>query len=78
MRTKQWPENEQEADPLARRETLEVVRAYYRMPDPVVRMRLAELVKALAKAGQKLGLAAEGRSIVTRSRLELSSETRAS
>ena len=49
MRTKQRPENEQEADPLARRETLELVRAYYRITDPTVRKRLADLVKAVAK-----------------------------
>jgi transcriptional regulator with XRE-family HTH domain len=49
MRTKQRPENEPEADPLARRETLELVRAYYRITDPTVRKRLADLVKAVAK-----------------------------
>jgi transcriptional regulator with XRE-family HTH domain len=49
MRTKQRPENEQEADPLARRETLELVRAYYRIPDAAVRKRLSDLVKAVAK-----------------------------
>ena len=52
MRTKRPPENEQEADPLARRETLELVRAYYRIPDPAVRKRLGELVKAVAKGSQ--------------------------
>ncbi|MHC8507972.1 MAG: helix-turn-helix domain-containing protein [Rhodospirillales bacterium] len=36
-----------EADPLARRETLEMVRAYYRIADPRVRKRLFELTKAL-------------------------------
>ena len=49
MRMKQRPESEHKADPLARRETLELVRAYYHIPDPVVRKRLAELVKAVAK-----------------------------
>lgn len=34
--------------PLDRRETLELVRAYYRIPDPAVRKRLFELAKALA------------------------------
>ncbi len=38
-----------EVDPLARRETLELVRAYYKIPDPRVRKRLFEMVKAIAK-----------------------------
>jgi len=37
-----------ESDPLARRETLELVRAYYRITDPHVRKRLFELTKSLA------------------------------
>jgi len=37
-----------EPDPLAKRETLELVRAYYRITDPMVRKRLFELTKALA------------------------------
>ncbi len=32
------------------RETLELVRAYYKVADPQVRRRLFELTKALAKA----------------------------
>ena len=36
--------------PMARRETLELVRAYYRIQDPTVRQRLFDLVKVLAKA----------------------------
>ena len=39
-----------EPDPLARRETLELVRAYYRIADPKVRKRLFELTKSLANA----------------------------
>jgi len=35
-------------DQLARRETLEMVRAYYRIPDPAVRKRVFELIKAIA------------------------------
>jgi transcriptional regulator with XRE-family HTH domain len=35
-------------DPMARRETLELVRAYYRIKDPLVRKRVFELAKALA------------------------------
>jgi transcriptional regulator with XRE-family HTH domain len=37
-----------EHDPLAKRETLELVRAYYRINDPQVRKRVYELAKALA------------------------------
>jgi transcriptional regulator with XRE-family HTH domain len=39
-----------EDDPLARRETLELVRAYYRIADPAVRKRLRELVSSIARA----------------------------
>lgn len=39
-----------EQDPLSRRETLELVRAYYRITDPRVRHRLFELTKSLANA----------------------------
>ncbi len=44
------PAAEFDSDPLARRETLELVRAYYRIEDPVVRKRLFELTKTLAKS----------------------------
>ncbi len=37
-------------DPLTKRETLELVRAYYRISDPQVRKRVYELAKALAEA----------------------------
>lgn len=37
-----------ELDPMAKRETLELVRAYYRVTDPAVRKRLFELTKSLA------------------------------
>jgi len=37
-------------DPLAKRETLELVRAYYRIKDPNVRKRLFDLAKSLANA----------------------------
>ncbi len=37
-----------EQDPMVKRETLELVRAYYRIPDAQVRRRLFELAKALA------------------------------
>ena len=49
MRTKQRPEIDQEQDPLAERETLEFVRAYYKIEDPAVRKRVFELTKAVAK-----------------------------
>ncbi|MEA4837709.1 MAG: helix-turn-helix domain-containing protein [Rhodospirillaceae bacterium] len=39
-----------DADPMTKRETLELVRAYYRIPDPQVRKRVFELTKALANA----------------------------
>jgi len=38
-----------EADPLAKRETLELVRAYYQIRNPQTRKRLFELVKTLGK-----------------------------
>ncbi len=44
------PAAEFDSDPLARRETLELVRAYYRIEDPSVRKRLFELTKTLAKS----------------------------
>ena len=37
-------------DPLTKRETLELVRAYYRITDPSIRKRVYELAKALAEA----------------------------
>ncbi len=41
-----------EADPMTKRETLELVRAYYRITDPAVRKRIFELAKALASASE--------------------------
>jgi transcriptional regulator with XRE-family HTH domain len=41
-----------EHDPMSRRETLELVRAYYRIPDGKVRKRVFEMVKAIAASGQ--------------------------
>ena len=38
---------EAEPDPMAKRETLELVRAYYKIKDPRVRKRLFEFTKAL-------------------------------
>jgi len=42
-----------EPDPLAKRETLELVRAYYRIPDAQARKRLFELTKALGRTVRK-------------------------
>lgn len=44
------PEDSYERDPMAKRETLELVRAYYRVKDPHVRKRIFELCKAMAAA----------------------------
>ena len=52
MNAKKLPDGGGEKDPMARRETLELVRAYYRIADPTVRKRLAELVKTVAKGGE--------------------------
>jgi transcriptional regulator with XRE-family HTH domain len=50
MKSKHQPEIAPGHDPLAKRETLEFVRAYYRIADPAVRKRVFELTKAVAKA----------------------------
>jgi len=50
MDVKKLPQPDDEKDPMVKRETLELVRAYYRIQDPVVRKRLGELTKAVAKA----------------------------
>ncbi len=42
-----------ELDPMAKRETLELVRAYYEVSDPRVRKRLYELTKALGAAASR-------------------------
>ncbi len=42
-----------EPHPMARRETMELVRAYYKITDPQVRKRLYELTKALGAAASK-------------------------
>ncbi len=41
-----------EADTLAKRETLQLVRAYYRIKSDKARKRIFELTKAIAKAGE--------------------------
>ena len=40
--------DEQIKDPMARRETLELVRTYYSIEKPLVRKRISEMVKSLA------------------------------
>lgn len=50
-----WSESDQAAfehqrDPMAKRETLELVRAYYAIPDETIRKTLFEMTKALASA----------------------------
>ena len=42
-----------ELDPMAKRETLELVRAYYKITDAHTRKRLFELTKALGAAAEK-------------------------
>lgn len=44
-----------EADPMARRETLELVRAYYKIRDPAVRKKLFDMTKALGNAAAREG-----------------------
>ena len=43
-----------EPDPIAKRETLELVCAYYKISDPQVRKRLFEMTKAAAAAAAKV------------------------
>lgn len=40
----------EDLDPMTKRETLELVRAYYKITDPKVRKRMFEMVKAIAAA----------------------------
>ncbi len=42
-----------EPDPIAKRETLELVRAYYKISDPRVRKRLYELTKTVGAAASR-------------------------
>lgn len=39
-------------DPMCRRETLELVRAYYAIPDPRIRKRFYELTRAVGQAAE--------------------------
>lgn len=49
MDMKTLPKIDEEKDPMVKRETLELVRAYYRIPDTTVRKRIAELTKSLTR-----------------------------
>ena len=49
------PLPEVEVDPMNRRETLELMRAYYRISDPMVRKRLYEMTKAVAAISEQRG-----------------------
>ena len=42
-----------EAEAMSRRETLELVRAYYRIADPIVRRRVFELTKTLSRSEER-------------------------
>lgn len=42
-----------DADPMAQRETLLLVRAYYDVPDPAVRRRLLDLIKSMGRSGDQ-------------------------
>jgi transcriptional regulator with XRE-family HTH domain len=53
------PLPQQELDPMVKRETLELVRAYYKIGEPSVRKRLFEMTKALAAASRGGSLKAE-------------------
>ena len=46
--------NEFDADPMTKRETLELVRAYYKIRDNTVRKKIFELAKAIAAADHEI------------------------
>ena len=50
----QKPFSGREADNFTKRETLELVRAYYRLTDPEVRKRMLGLMKSLADVDSPL------------------------
>jgi transcriptional regulator with XRE-family HTH domain len=52
---------EDEKDPLAKRETLELVRAYYKIDEAKVRKRIFEMVKAVGSASRAHKLAGTGK-----------------
>jgi len=42
-------------DPMAKRESLELARAYYKIEDADVRRRVSQLIKVLGPAGARIG-----------------------
>jgi hypothetical protein len=52
---------EHDRDPMIKRETLELVRAYYKIPEPRVRRRLFETVKAPGAASHAEALTGKKR-----------------
>jgi transcriptional regulator with XRE-family HTH domain len=50
QRAKLLPKNDLQKDPTVKRETLELVRAYYNISDPAVRKRLRELMLSVARS----------------------------
>lgn len=51
LHSKKLPDVDDEKDPMTRRETLELVRAYYKIEDPAVRKRLRDLVSSVSRQG---------------------------
>lgn len=54
-------EAETEADPMTKRETLELVRSYYRIIDPNIRKRIYDLTKTLAQSSSDIETLGSGR-----------------
>lgn len=50
------PSSSLDGDPFSRRETMELVRAYYAISNPYVRKRVLDLVRALSRAPQAKAL----------------------
>jgi hypothetical protein len=57
---------EQDKDPLVKRETLELVRAYYKIRESGVRKKIFQTVKALGAASHAEVLASKPRAVATR------------
>jgi hypothetical protein len=47
------PAPDRESDPMHRRETLELVRAYYGIKEPALRRRLADMVRVISKTARE-------------------------
>jgi hypothetical protein len=50
------PSSSLDGDPFSRRETMELVRAYYAISNPYVRKRVLDLVRALSRSPQAKAL----------------------